>query len=271
MGEKLNARISKEADVMKPRSIWRSLSLAALLLTAAVLRLPAQEEAVRVRDVIYGRKHGMALTLDVLKPAKPSGIGVLWMASGGWHSSPEAINPAFMKPFLDRGQTVFAIVHGSQPKYTIPEILPDIDRATRFVRLHAAEYGVDPNRIGISGASSGGHLSLMQGARGREGNSEAKDPLDRVSSRVQAVACFFPPTDFLNYGESGKNALTVDMLKPFYGAFGAASREPAELETVSRDRSPIYSATKDMPPTLIIHGDADKLVPRDGLQLSRLP
>ena len=62
--------------------------------------------------------------------------------------------------------TVFAVVHGSQPEFTIPEILEDMHKAVRYIRSHAAEYGVDPNRLGITGMSAGGHLSLMQGTAG---------------------------------------------------------------------------------------------------------
>lgn len=222
----------------------------------------AGEAAItRVRDVIYGRKHGVVLTLDVFRPAQPSGIGVLFMVSGGWVSSHDAINEALARPFLERGQTVFAVVHGSQPKYSIPEILQDVERATRFVRYHAREYGVDPERLGIAGASAGGHLSLMQGARGRDGDPNAEDPVERVSSKVQAVACFFPPTDFLNYGTEGVNAIPLEMLKPYRAAFGAVPDEPAALARVARETSPITYVTANMPPTLILHGDADELVP----------
>lgn len=240
----------------------RLVFLAAVAACLCLFRLPAAQESapVRVEDVIYGRRPGVALTLDVFKPAKPSGIGVLWMVSGGWFSSHEGINPAMLKGFLDRGQTVFAVVHGSQPKYTIPEIVQDVERATRYVRTHAREYAVDPNRLGISGGSAGGHLSLWQGARGKEGDPSAKDPVDRASSKVQAVACFFPPTDFLNYGESSKNGLT-SVLERFRPAFGLRSADPAELDRAAREASPLYHITKDMPPTLIIHGDKDLLVP----------
>jgi len=222
----------------------------------------AQEgEVQRIRDVIYHRKHGTVLTMDVFKPAKPTGLGVLWMVSGGWFSSHQAINPAQVKPFTDRGMVVFSVVHGSQPKFSIQEILPDIDRATRFVRHSARQYGVDPARLGISGGSAGGHLSLMQGALGKAGNPAAQDPVERESSKVQAVACFFPPTDFLNYERDGNNALLDPRLVPFRAAFGNKSQEADEVARVAREISPVTHATKDMPPTLIIHGDADKLVP----------
>jgi len=227
-----------------------------------------QTEPTHIQDVIYGRKPGVALTMDVFKPSKPNGIAVLWMVSGGWTSAHEAVNPGLAKLFTDRGETVFEIVHGSQPKYTIPEIIQDVQRAVRFIRTHAAEYGVNPNRIGIAGASSGGHLSLSIGAFGVDGLPNAPDPVDRASSAVQAIACFFPPTDFLNYGKEGINALKVDVLKPFWPAFGTGDATSAEeRERVARLDSPIYGVTAKMPPTLIIHGDADTLVPLQQSQL----
>jgi acetyl esterase/lipase len=153
----------------------------------------------RREDVIYGRKFGTALTMDIFTPKKePKGVGVIMVISGGFFSSRESIIPGFVRPLTERGYTVFAVLHGSQPRYTIPEIVQDINRAVRFIRYHAKNYGIDPERIGITGASAGGHLSLMLGTAGDTGNPNASDPVDRVSSRVQAVACFFPPTDFLN-------------------------------------------------------------------------
>ncbi len=76
--------------------------------------------------------------------------------------------------FLDRGYTVFAVVHGSQPKFVISEITADIHRAVRFIRHNAAKWNVDPDRLGIAGASAGGHLSLTMGTQGTAGKPEAK-------------------------------------------------------------------------------------------------
>ena len=104
------------------------------------------------------------------------------------------------------------VVHGSQPKFTIPEAIQDIHRAVRFIRHNAAEWGVDPNHLGITGGSAGGHLSLILGTQGGPGAPDAKDPIDRESSAVQAVACFYPPSDFLNYGADGEDAVGVGRL-----------------------------------------------------------
>ena len=239
-----------------------ALSFCALLL-AGLIQISAQDSPsfTRAEDVIYGRKFGTALTLDVFQPQKANGAAVLFMVSGGFYSSHDAINASLCKPFLDRGYTVFAIVHGSQPKFTIPEITQDIHRAIRFVRHHAARYGVDPNKFGITGASAGGHLSLTLGTQGVQGSSTAKDPIDRESSQVQAVACFFPPTDFLNYGQPGEDAVGVGTLKDFKAAFGPRSDTPEGRQTLGKEISPIYFISSNLPPTLIIHGDADKLVP----------
>jgi len=234
----------------------------------------------RKEDVIYGRKYGTALTMDIFTPRKDAqGIGVVLVISGGFFSSHEAINPLFIRPLTDRGYTVFAVVHGSQPRYTVPEIIQDMNRAVRFIRHHSKDYGIDPARIGIAGASAGAHLSLMLGTAGDQGDPNAKDPVDRESSRVQAVACFFPPTDFLNYGKPGNRKIRpTDHNPPFRAAFDyrqldKSSRlwvpitDPEQLTEIARQISPVSHVTPDDPPTLIIHGDEDKLVP---LQQSEL-
>ena len=166
-----------------------------------------------------------------------------------------------INPFVQRGYTVFAVVHGSQPKFTVTEVVQDIHRAVRFIRHNAAKWGVNPDRLGISGASAGGHLSLTMGTQGGSGDPKAKDPIDRESSAIQAVACFFPPTDFLNYGATGEDAVGVGILKDFKAAFGPRSDTAEGRQKLGREISPIYFVTAQTVPTLIIHGDADKLVP----------
>jgi acetyl esterase/lipase len=215
----------------------------------------------RTEDVIYGRKFGTALTLDVFQPRPANGVGIILMVSGGWFSSHESINADYFRPLLNRGYTVFAVVHGSQPKFVITEIVPDINRAVRFIRHNAAQYGVDPNRLGITGGSAGGHLSLTMGTQGGPGDANAKDPVDRESSAVQCVACFFPPTDFLNYSRPGEDAVGVGILKSFKVAFSPRADTAEERQKLGREISPIYFVHSNMPPMLIIHGDADTLVP----------
>jgi acetyl esterase/lipase len=237
-----------------------------LFFACALLAFRAQaqtnDEFKRFEDVIYGRKFGVALTMDVFQPLKTNnGIGIALMVSGGWFSSHDSINPAMFQPLLKRGYSVFTVVHGSQPKFTIPEIEQDIHRAIRFIRHNAGKYGIDPAKLGITGGSAGGHLSLIMATKGDKGKPDAKDPLDRESSEVQCVGCFFPPTDFLNYGEPGEDATGVGTLKNFKAAFGPRSDTVEERKQLGREISPIYFVHSNMAPVLIIHGDADKLVP----------
>jgi acetyl esterase/lipase len=239
----------------------KKILLTGLLLLLAVAFTPAQTNFTRVEDVIYGRKFGTALTLDVFQPTQPNGYGVAMMVSGGWFSAHEAINPIFFKPLLDRGYTVFAVVHGSNPKFIITEIVPDIHRAIRFIRHNAKKYGVNPDKLGITGGSAGGHLSLTMAVKGAKGDEKAKDPIDRLSSEIQCVACFYPPTDFLNYGEPGEDAVGVGTLKGFKTAFGPRSDTAEGRQALGREISPIYFVRSNQAPILIIHGDADKLVP----------
>lgn len=228
-------------------------------------------------DVIYGKKFGMALTMDVFRPkANANGAAIVVMASGGWVSSTDILKLTvlFDEP-LKRGYTVFSVYHGSQPKFTVPEVIDDARRAIRFIRLHADDYGIDPNRIGVTGGSAGGHLALILGTTGDDGDPKAADPVDRVSSRVQAVACLYPPTDLLNYGLEGKNAFTENLLvkqiraRPavdvhvYSEVTGLYERvdDPEKIEDVLREISPITHVTADDAPTLIVHGNADFLVP----------
>jgi acetyl esterase/lipase len=247
------------------------------LFALCVLSAPTVEFE-RTRDVIYGRKFGLAMTMDVFTPKKPNGKALIFVVSGGWFSRPEAIQPVFAYTFLTRGYTVFAVVHGSQPKFTLTEIVDDMHRAVRFIRHNAKKYRIDPDKIGIYGASAGGHLSLMMGTSGGPGDAKARDPVDRASSAVQCVACFFPATDFLNWGKPGNELIDRGLQPPYtaavdYHEFNSKKAmyeritDKTKLREIARKMSPITFVSKKTCPVLVVHGDKDKLVP---LQQSEL-
>ncbi len=244
------------------KACWLWLALWLVVLTIA--SNTTAQELSRERDLVYGRKFGMALTMDVWKPAKPNGIGVIFLVSGGFKSGMELVsNERFgsvvLKPFLDRGQTVFAVSHSALPKFSVIEIVPDIHRAVRFIRTHATDYGVAPDRLGIMGTSSGGLLALTIATGGKPGDPASKDPVDRASSRVQAAACFCPGSDLVNYG-GGRSVVERDPIKSA-AMFGVQDKSAVEQITMLREMSPVTSVNKDTPPILIIHGDADEAVP----------
>lgn len=229
-------------------------------------------------EVIYGRKDGMALTMFKLVPKEHSnGKAIISVVSGNWVSNYTYATYLISRAriYVNKGYTVFVTMHGSQPRYTIPDEIVDLKRAVRFIRYNATKYNIDPGHICITGSSSGGHLSLMVALSDDTIDTASKDPVNNVSSRVQAVAVFFPPTDFLNWGQPNTNLSTA---RAGLAAAGVASAfeykewddttktykvvsSPKKYEQIVKQTSPIYAVSFDDPPVLIIHGDSDKTVP----------
>jgi acetyl esterase/lipase len=253
----------------------KNITFAFLAFLSFCSQISAQSSSQKTFEVTYGRKDGMALTMVVQKPDTLSnGKGIIWVISAGWTSDYNWI-PMFkglLKPVLDRGYTLFYVMHGSQPKYTVPDAIADLRRAIRFIRYHASDYGIDPSKIGISGGSAGGHLSLMAGTTGDDGNPNSNDVVERTSSRIQAVACFYPPVDFLNWKSEGDNAVLHSTMKEFQAPLDFTVWNPvtnhyiAVTDSVKRTEtgrkiSPYYEVTPDDAPILIVHGDNDLLVP----------
>ena len=247
------------------RRLWLVVAAAAATVVGGIIAgwIYFHPSCEWTRGIEYGRRHGQPLTLDVLRPRSSNGLGIVVIVSGGWRSDPATIRPWLVAPLLRRGFTVFAIGHVSQPKASVAEIFADVSRGVRFVRTHADEYGIDPDRIGIGGGSSGGHLALLLATRGGPGPADAVDPVDRESSRVQAAAVFFPVTDLTNLGGSTEDP--GDGGPPIH--FRAAFRqEPVDMATwrpQAHELSPIDHVTAALPPVLIHHGDRDMLVTLD--------
>ena len=251
-----------------PCWLRRVLVAAALLSLACLMMLVVgwwylHPSVQRIDGVVYGERNGTPLTLDVLQPKNPNGLGVAVMVSGGWKSGGPGELPTWLAaPVLRGGFTVFAVCHISQPESSVPEIIQDVHRGIRYLRHHAADYGIDPDRIGVTGGSAGGHLSLMLATRGDSGDITSDDPVDRESSAVQAVAIFYPPTDLMNLGDSTENPGEIGgPPKSFRDSFGPDG--VSRWDHVGKECSPIYWVKRDLPPTLIYHGDADTLVPLD--------
>jgi acetyl esterase/lipase len=260
--------------------------LAAAACAVAASAAASQPDVIKYShqsDVIYGRKYGLALTMEVFTPEKNSGLGVVWIvSSGGTSSREQALTDSFEKrigPLLDRGYVVFAVVHGNGPAFQVQDYVSDARRAVRFIRHHAKRFGIDGGRIGIAGSSSGGLIALMAAMDPREGAASSTDVVEQESSRVQAVGVFFPPTDLTNYGEASldivdvmrKRGGPVDPSFQFYAAddkTGARTliADPEAIRRLLREASPVSHVSPDDPPTILIHGDQDRVVP---LQQSR--
>lgn len=208
---------------------------------------PAQ---TRIQDVVYMKSGGAAFTMDVVKPAKPNRAAVIYMVSGGWVSDHGMLQGGkeMEQAFTGAGFTVFEVVHGAQPRYKVVEIVDQVRSAVRFMRAHAADYGIDVNRLGVTGISSGGHLALMIAG--------SKD------SPVNAVAAIAPPTDLANWGKPGFVFTEDPVLSMFNLAMGIDPKAPKkDTEALCKLLSPINLVNANYPPTLFIHGNDDKIVP----------
>lgn len=242
------------------------------------IRKQAEKNGYTQEEFIYGRKDGMGLIMIWIKPkVKSNGKAIISVRSGNWISSYNGIEISSygISQYLAKGYSVFAVMHGSQPRYSIPEEVDDLKRAVRYIRYNAGKYGIDPDKIGITGASSGGHLSLMVATADDINNTTSLDPVDRVSCRVQAVAVLFPPTDLMNWGGPGFNMINAKEILKRGKIWGAVNfktwnenfalydevTDTSARNKIGKEISPINAVSPDDPPVLIIHGDADPVVP----------
>jgi acetyl esterase/lipase len=245
---------------------------------AAVGVARSQEKAYKATyNVEYGRRDSLALTMDVYVPAKPNGAAILGIVSAGFRSSPTAAAP-FKDEFLKRGYTVFSVIPSNAPRFTVQDMHEDVCRAVRFVRYHHKTYKIDPNRIGIGGMSSGGLLALLVATSPKPRNIWSLDGVERTECHVQATCNFFPPTDFFNYGAPGKEVIKrTDQPLLFRAAFDFRTFDTKEgvyervtdkkkVREIYREISPIYHVSAKTPPTLLIGGTADKVVPFQQLE-----
>jgi acetyl esterase/lipase len=220
------------------------LSAGLLIFGSCFANLNFAESNVK-SDVVYGHKDGMALVYSVLQPENANGAAIVFMVSGGWYSrwSEPAIYENMFSDMLESGFTVIPVHHGSAPRYHVPDAYADVSRAIRHIKMNADSLGIDASRIGVTGGSAGGHLSLMIGMDSDSGLNGNQDPIMRAANDVAAVVAYFPPVDLREI--AGPN-----------DRFPALNFDTDKAAAIS----PILHADAGDPPTLLIHGDADDLV-----------
>lgn len=231
------------------------------------------------QDVVIADAHGLVVPMDVFTPTGArNGRAIVDVASGAWHSDRGKIRDHERAQFYDilcgRGYVVFAVRPGSISRFTAADMVANIEAAIRWVKERAAIYEIDPDRLGLTGASAGGHLASLVGLKTSRPGEEA--------TRVAAVGVFFPPTDFLDFagavidprGESRLGGITARL------GFrdGLAGLDDEQIKQHLAAMSPVWQVHAGAPPFLLIHGDADPVVPlqqsealRDALQAAGVP
>lgn len=178
---------------------------------------------------------------------------LVWIHGGGWAGGSKRDCPA--KGLLAHGFVVASVEYRFSQDAIFPAQIEDCKSAIRWLRAHAAEYGIDPEKVAVWGASAGGHLVALLGTTGGSKLFDKGANLEQ-SSRVQCVIDFFGPTDFLHYGENSENfQQTNNLVAKLIGGPIAQHQEAAKLA------SPLYFVSKDSAPFLIMQGDSDNLVP----------
>jgi len=248
--------------------------LCAMLTAFASARAEAAPAAVE-KNVVYGMYSGLALLMDVYRPAKPNGAAIVAIQGSGWYvpmrydAAPITSRTgviAYAQSLAEAGYVVFAINHRAAPRFRFPAQIEDAQRAVRFIRAHAGDYRIDPNRIGAYGSSSGGHLASLLGTTDSPGDPANADPVERQPAKVRAVVALFPPTDLRTL--RGERGLAHIALMGFLYQ-DPADRPPGavredETENIQYARaSPVTHVTPDDAPMLLMHGDADDVVPID--------
>jgi acetyl esterase/lipase len=235
---------------------------------------PSAQTSDRIdRDVVYGMVSGLALLMDVYRPVQPNGVAIVAIQGSGWYQPmrydapalkerPEVVGHA--QRFAAAGYTVFSINHRSAPRFRYPDPIDDAQRAVRFVRAHAAKYGVSAERIGAWGSSSGGHLVELLGTLDGTGDAADADPVNRLSAKVQAVVALFAPSDLATMFPATTRQGTVSALMGFAYQDPAlpGGGRPDDVENRRyREASPVTHVTADDAPMLLFHGDEDDIVP----------
>jgi len=228
----------------------------ALLVFTTIAR--GAETYQQTEDIVYGQTDGVALVLDRFVPTgKANGRAIVDVASGAWHSDRGKIRDhkraQVYHLMCQRGFTVFAVRPGSIEKFSGPEMLDHLNRGIRYAKQQAKQYQFDADQLGLMGASAGGHLACLAAVTADD------------STRVAAVGVFFPPTDFLDYGgkklDTSGGGRIGKMVRALAFSDRCAKESPEAIAQAVTAISPARLVTSAAPPFLLIHGDADPLVP----------
>ncbi|HYO84429.1 MAG TPA: alpha/beta hydrolase [Bryobacteraceae bacterium] len=232
-------------------------------LTAAMAVMTLCLGAAEHRDLVFSKTPQKDLALDLYVPdgvSKPP--LVVWIHGGAWRTGSKAEPPALF--LITKGYAVASISYRLSQDAIFPAQIRDCKSAIGWLRAHADMYGYDASRVGVWGASAGGHLAALLGTSGGVAELEARNGSTPLSSRVHAVVDYFGPTD-------------LPAMSKFPGKMDHDAPDSPESQLLGgpvqqkKDKAaranPITYVSRDDPPFLIVHGDADPLVPMNQSEL----
>jgi acetyl esterase/lipase len=201
-------------------------------------------------DVVFGDAGNRPLKLDVYRPGERNGAAVLMVHGGGWSRGAKDMLTSHSRALAAQGFVALAQEYRLTGEAPFPACIHDVKRAIRWAKSNAAELGFDPDKLCLEGHSAGAHLVLLAAGTAASAKLDPPEGMGGVSARIAAVAAVYPPTLFYLSGARPSGALRADALP------GAdLSEEAAALA------SPMTHVAAGYPPTMLLHGDADKVVP----------
>ena len=205
-------------------------------------------------DVPFTNPAGGPVAMDVYYPtaADTAAPTVVYIHGGGWVKGDKSkgMGAKLIPDLTERGYIVVALNYRLAPEHKYPAQIEDVSCGIRYLKANAATYGIDPERMGVLGNSAGGHLASLIATADDDAGIASSCGYDEVSPRVQAVVDFFGPVD-LTVQFSGANRGVLERV------WGVTDRN----SDIITQASPVNHVSSDDPPFLIIHGDADDLVP----------
>ena len=213
-------------------------------------------------DVPYVSNGQPRQKLNLYLPAKPGGPLLVWIHGGGWRAGTKDNPPGLA--LVNGGAAVASLEYRFSQDAIFPAQIEDCKAAIRWLRAHAKEYGYDPKRVAVWGASAGGHLTALLAVTGQVRDFDVGENLDQ-SSAVQCAVDLFGPADFPAYDPaiadpSVKRENPDSVLAQLFG--GPISQKM----DLAKRASPVTWVTKDAAPMLIMQGSNDPLVPMDQSQ-----
>lgn len=244
-------------------------SFAVVLICGLILGLAAHCQTVAdlpiEKDIVYGKGADVDLKLNLARPPAANGPvpAVVCVHGGGWQSGSKDAYDAAIRMLAASGYVAVAIEYRFAPKYPWPAQIEDTKCAVRYLRAHAKELSVNPDKIGAMGDSAGGHLSLLLGLMDPKDGLEGTGGNAEQSSKVQAVVNLYGPTDMRLWralpeaeaaAQQSMGKGFDDMLKDLVGTTDRTAPVVAQA-------SPVTYIDKGDPPILTFHGTKDPVVP----------
>jgi len=211
-----------------------------------------QQGRVSIKEgIVIGEGDGRSLEADVFLPPleEKNRPAVLFIHGGGWIEGDRSQLRGYGILLARLGFVCMCNSYRLSNESIWPAQIQDVNCAIRYLRANATDLGLDPDRIGVSGNSAGGHLSLMAAATSYDQIFEGEGGSNEVSSEIKAVCAIYPPTTIRQ----------LEMLNPLENAFLMLMGKEAKKEDYDK-ASPLNYVTEDYPPCMLIHGSTDSVV-----------